>query len=252
VLPPFVRNAQVSDTPGRTFALEFTAEQVGWSLLQDDMPRLGDAERGLVFSGDAEATRLAGSVATRLASGTADDSLLADLRTLGVSYIWLRGGEAGHRLAISNTPGLGVGTSDGDTTVWPVPGSSRAVVVSADQRTSVGDGVDAPPGTALELAEPADPRWQVSVGGGVLSPLPTTGPGQSFAQSGAAGTVGIALLAETPWWAWAQLGGLFLLCLLAAPGIRRPGEEFGPRRVEAPAPARSEAPAARRIAGADR
>ncbi|MDQ7993800.1 MAG: hypothetical protein AAGC63_12400, partial [Propionicimonas sp.] len=86
-LPPFVRNAQVSDTPGRTLALEFTAEQVGWSLLEDDMARLGDAERGLVFSGDPEATRLAASVATRLATGTGDDALLDDLRTLGVSYL---------------------------------------------------------------------------------------------------------------------------------------------------------------------
>ncbi|MEN0070375.1 MAG: hypothetical protein AAGC63_05130, partial [Propionicimonas sp.] len=168
------------------------------------------------------------------------------------SYLWLRGGEAAHRLAISNTPGLGVGTSDGDTTVWPVPGSGRAVVVAEPERTVVGDGVDVPGGNQLDLAEPADGRWQVSVGDQALSPLPGSGPGQSFGLAGASGAVGIELASPTPWWAWGQLAGLLLLALLAAPGIRRPGEELGPRRVEAAVARRDEAPAPRRLAGGAR
>lgn len=251
-LPPFVRNAQVSDTPGRTLALEFSADAVGWSLLQDDLPRLGDAERGLVFSGDPDAARLAASVASRLAAGTADDELSRDLRILGVSYIWLLGGDAAHRLAISNTPGLGVGTTDGDTAVWPVPESGRAVVTSPTGREVVGDGVTVSGGTELELAEPADPRWQVAVGERSLTPLPGEGPGQSFALAGASGTLSIGIAQPIGWWVWVQAAGLALLALLAAPGLRRGDDSLGPRRVEVPVARHPEAPAPRRAAGGGR
>lgn len=251
-LPPFVRNAQLSATPGRTLALEFGADSVGWSLLQDDLPRLGDPERGLVFGGDREAAELAASVANRLATGSADDDLLDDLRTLGVSYLWLRGGEAGHRLAISNTPGLGVGTSDGDTTVWPVPGSGRAVAVSAAGRELTGDGARVTGGTELRLAEPADPRWQVRVDEQDLTRLDGSGPGMGYDLAGASGTLRIVLPTPTPWWAWVQLGGLLALALVAAPGVRRQGTAQAPRRVEAPVAARPEAPAPRRLAGGGR
>ncbi|MEA5117712.1 MAG: hypothetical protein VB036_08840 [Propionicimonas sp.] len=230
-IPPFVRNEQTSPTPGRTLALELRDAEVSWSLLQDDLPRLGDVERGLVASGDPEATRLAASVVTRLTSGSGDDQLLPDLMTLGVSYIWLTGGDAGHRLAISNTPGLGVGTGDRDT-VWPVEGSGRAVVVTADGRVVTGNGQELPAGTELRLAEPADSRWQATAGGRELAPVPTAGFGQSFDTTGASGVLEFGLRQGPDWWAWAQLAGLALLILLAAPGLRRAGEPAGPRRVE--------------------
>ena len=248
-LPPFVRNAQVSDTPGRTLALDFTADQVGWALLADDLARFGDAERGLVFSGDPQGRELADSVARRLAGGSGDDGLLGDLRRLGVSYVWLRGGDAEHRLAISNTPGLGLGTDDGDTTVWPVPDSARAVLVGAGGREPVGDGVQLTTTGTLELAEPADPFWQVSVDGQELDSRAAS-PGMTLPVT-ATGTLHIGYPREVGW-AWLQLGGLALLALLAAPGIRRPRENAGPRRIAARAPAPQAAPAPRRAAGGAR
>ncbi|MCA0251808.1 MAG: hypothetical protein LCH76_05865 [Actinobacteria bacterium] len=250
-LPPFVRNAQLSETPGRTLALDFTAEQVGWVLLADAMPRFGDAERGLVFSGDAEGAELAASVAGRLVAGTADDELLTDLRRLGVSYIWLRGGGADHQLAISNTPGLGIGTADGDTMVWPVPDSARAVVLGDDGGEPVGDGASVTTGRELLLAEPADPRWQVTVGDRPLVAEPGAGPGQVYPLQGATGTLRIALPEPLPW-AWVQLGGLVALLLLAAPGLRRPRESSGPRRVASRAMVDEVASAPRRAAGGER
>ena len=248
-LPPFVRNAQISDTPGRTLALDFAADQVGWTLLEDDLARFGDAERGLVFSGDRQGRDLAESVARRLAGGSGDDGLLGDLRRLGVSYIWLRGGEADHRLAISNTPGLGLGTSDGDTTVWPVPDSARAVLVGPGGREPVGDGASLATTGTLELAEPADPRWQVTVGQQRLDAADEA-PGMSLPVT----TAGVLRLAlpESTTWAWLQLGGLLVLGILAAPGIRRPREDLGPRRIAARAEAPQTAPTPRRAAGGAR
>lgn len=250
-LPPFVRNAQISDTPGRTLALDFTDDQVGWTLLQDDMARFGDAERGLVFSGDVHGRELADSVARRLASGSGDDALLGDLRSLGVSYIWLRGGEAEHRLAISSTPGLGAGTSDGDTTVWPVPDSARAVLVGPDGREPVGDGVEITTAGTLTLAEPADPRRTATIGDRALEPGTGGQPGLEFAVAGATGTLRISLGGSTAW-AWVQLGGLVILVLLAAPGIRRRREELAPRRIAARTPEPQSAPAPRRALGGER
>lgn len=246
-LPPFVRNSQTSPTPGRTLALEVSGEQVRWSLLQDDGARFGDPERGLVASGSAAATTLADSVVRRLASGTADDKLLPDLRRLGISYIWLTGGDAAVRLAISNTPGLGVGTGDTDT-VWPVAGAGRAVVVTGEDRLLTGNGQRLEGGDRLELAEPADARWQASVGDRALQPADAGGFGQSFAIGGASGTLTYSLRSGPPWWAWVQLAGLVVLLVLAAPGLRRGGEPAAPRRAEAPVPEHVDV-APRRLAG---
>ncbi len=248
-LPPFVRNAQVSDTPGRTLALDFTADQVGWTLLEGDLARFGDVERGLVFSGDRQGRELAESVARRLAGGSGDDGLLSDLRRLGVSYIWLRGGETDHRLAISNTPGLGLGTSDGDTAVWPVPDSARAVLVGGAGREPVGDGAAIAATGTLELAEPADPGWRVSVGEAELEST-TLAPGMTLPVT-ATGTLRIEFPRATGW-AWLQLGGLIVLALLAAPGIRRPRETAGPRRIAARTAVPQTAPTPRRAAGGER
>lgn len=247
-LPPFVRNAQLSDTPGRTLALDFTDDQVGWTLLEGDQARFGDAERGLVFSGDRQGRELAESVARRLAGGSGDDGLLGDLRRLGVSYLWLRGGAADHRLAISNTPGLGVGTSDGDTTVWPVPDSARAVLVTATGREPVGDGSVLATAGTLELAEPADPAWLITVDD---KPLDSTAnpPGLRLPVT-TPGTLRIALPRDAGW-AWLQLGGLLALALLAAPGTRKRREGAGPRRIAGVA-AQPVAAGPRRAAGGAR
>ncbi|MEZ5200249.1 MAG: hypothetical protein R2742_02635 [Micropruina glycogenica] len=81
-LPPFVRVAMTSDTPVRTLAIARTSGEVRWALLEGDLPRLGDDERGL--PGTIEPQRgLATSVVNRLLSGSADDQLSIDLARLG-------------------------------------------------------------------------------------------------------------------------------------------------------------------------
>ncbi|MGB7962653.1 MAG: hypothetical protein WCF12_06790 [Propionicimonas sp.] len=240
-LPAFVSNAQVSSTPGRTLAMEVRDGQVHWSLQQDDFVRLGDLERGPVLAGDPAAGELAVSVVTRLSSGSADDELLADLVSLGVSNVWLGGGNSVLRTAIGNTPGLGVGTGDESSTVWPVPDSGRAVVLDGS-RTLVGSGSDISAGRTLQLAEAADVRWWATVAGEPLAQIPQHPPGQSFDLAGRSGRLDIGFRQPTPWWAWLQLLGLVLLLLLAAPSAQRGVAPGAPRRVDAPKPAESPAP----------
>ncbi len=234
-VPAFVRNAQLSETPGRTLAMAARGDGVRWALLEGDFARLGDTERGTAFAGDPAANQLAASVVARLAGGNADDQLVPDLVRLGVAHVTLEGGAAEQRMAINNVPGLELGTGDANLFVWPVPGSAVAVVeATTGERTPVGDGVTIATGAGdrtLRLAQPADRRWLVRVGGATLAQVPGDGPGTSFALGAASGRLQIALEPEAGWWAWVQLAGLGLLALMAAPSVRRREEASAPRRV---------------------
>ncbi len=233
VVPAFVRNAQVGPTPGRTLAMVAEEGRIRWGLLEGDFARLGDTERGSAFGGNQEAQSLAASVATRLLSDSADDEILPDLVRLGVSYVSLAGGEPSQRISINNTPGLGLGTGNDEQFVWPVPESARAMIVSAEARTVTGPGVQVSGGDAdrvLQLAEPADPRWQVRVGDTTLAPAKSSPPGTAFGLGTTAGTLSYELAEGPRWWAWVQLACLALLALVAAPSVRR-RPQVAPRRI---------------------
>lgn len=233
-VPAFVRNAQVSDTPGRTLVLETDGDQVRWALVEGDFARLGDGERGIAFAGDTAAKQLAASVAARLVGDSADDQLLPDLVTLGVTNVVLTGGTPEQRLAINNVPGLGLGTGDDQQYVWPVPDSAIAVVATDAGRTPAGQGSAIAPGEdgrLLRLAEPPDPRWVVQVGDTRLDRVDGGAPGTQFALGTRSGTLSYGLDAGSPWWAWVQLAGLVVLAILAAPSVRRRHESSGPRRI---------------------
>lgn len=233
-VPAFVRNAQVSATPGRTLAMVADGGQVRWALLEGDFARLGDAERGAAFGGDPAAQQLAASVVARLVGDSADDELLPDLVRLGVSHVALTGGDAEQRMAINNVPGLALGTGDSGQVVWPVPDSAIAVLVADDLRTSVGPGSVIDPGgdgRVLRLAQPPDPRWSIRVGETRLAPTDGAEPGIGFSVGTTGGELRYQLDSGSLWWAWTQLAGLVVLAILAAPAIRRREEASAPRRV---------------------
>ncbi len=222
-IPPFVRNALTSETPGRALALSVDGDVARWALLEDDLPRLGDAERGIAAGGSAAAQLAAGGVVTRLLTGTADDSLVADMRSLGVTHIWVAGANQQVLTGIGNTPGLGAGSGDNAGWVWQVPDSGRLTVVGGARPIPTGDGVEVSGGAAgreLVLAEPADPRWRASVGGVALEPLAATDWRQRFSMPAQAGRLSVHLDAGPPWWAWFQLAGLVWVLVMIAPASR--------------------------------
>ncbi len=234
-VPAFVRNAQVSGTPGRTLALVNTGGQVHWALLEGRFARLGDGERGIAFAGDPAAKQLAASVAARLVGDSGDDQLLPDLVSLGVAHVTLTDGDAGQRLAIDNVPGLGLGTGDANQVVWPVPDSAITVLTTSQGRTPVGQGAEIPAGEdgrMLRIAQPADPRWVVQVGDARLDVADGGAPGTQFAVGARSGTLSFRLDPGSNWWAWTQLAGLVVLAILAAPSVRRRNEALtAPRRI---------------------
>lgn len=221
-LPPFVRIAMTSATPVRTLAIDRTADEVRWSVLADELPRLGDDERGLPASVGPEHA-LAVSVVNRLLSGSADDELHDDLVRLGVGYVWLRGGDPDLRTAIGNVPGLGVGTGDDEGATWSVPDAARATI-EGDGALITGDGAPVPAGgqaRRLVLAEVADARWWATVDGRPLQPSILPDGRQGFELGADGGVLRYGLAGGSPVWPWLQLGGVVLLLVLAAPRTRR-------------------------------
>ena len=221
-LPPFVRVAMTSGTPVRTLAIARASGEIRWALLEGDLPRLGEDERGL--AGTQEPQRaLAASVVNRLLTGSADDGLSPDLARLGVGYVWLNGSDPDLRTAIGNVPGLGAGTGDDQGATWPVPNSAIAIV-DGDGVRITGDGQAVPGGSVvrrLVLAQPADPRWQATVDGRPLAPLELPDGRQAFQLGGETGMLKLQLAGGSPAWPWLQLGALVLLVILAAPGLGR-------------------------------
>ena len=221
-IPPFVRVAMTSQTPVRTLAIARTAGEIRWSLLEGDLPRLGEDERGL--PGTVEPQRgLAASVVNRLLSGSADDQLSPDLARLGVGYVWLKGSDPELRTALGNVPGLGVGTGDDDGATWPVPDAARATIEAGGVQPT-GDGATVPAGgesRQLVLAEPADARWWASLDGRPLVSHPLPDGRQAFDLGAGGGVLHYGLRGEVPLWPLLQLTGLAVLAILAAPRVRR-------------------------------
>ncbi len=223
-IPPFVANAQTDSDPGRTLAIRMSGDrQATWALLEEDMPRLGDGERGTAAGGSATAMNLAAGVVDRLLAGSADDLLLSDLQELGVGYIWVSGANQGELSNIGNTPGLGIGSGDESMWVWPVPQSAIATVTDDGGSEPVGDGTSVKGSDSdreLILSEPDDPRWVASVDGKALEALPTTDWRQRFAMPSDGGELTYEL-AGARWWSWIELAVLVVWVLMVLPNGRR-------------------------------
>lgn len=240
-IPPFMAKDQARGAT-RTFVLDSTGERLSWALTEGTFTRLGDAERGLVYSGDATAAGVASSVASRLASGTADDRIAPDLASLGVGYVWMAGENETLKVSTSNTPGLGTASGDKHGMSWQLPTGGRVLVVAGTEVTRVAPGDDLAPPKAdskLVLAEPADPRWRASVGGVALDAVASEDGRQTFALPTTGGRLELALDSGTPWWAWAQLVLFLGLIGLALPSVsagqgsgRLDARRRGARRME--------------------
>lgn len=229
-IPPFVAKAQTSDTPGRTLVIRVQDGHTGWALLEDDLPRLGDAERGVSAGGSSAAEEATAAVVSRLLAGTADNALEDDLRALGVTYLWVVGAGQDTLSGIGNTPGLGIGSGEEGLWVWPVPDSGRVLVVDGDETTPVGHLATITAGSnqrILILSEPADPRWEATLDGHALQPLGTTDWRQRFELGSSGGTLDYRLKSD-PWWAWGQLAILAFALVMIAPS-RAPGSQSGTR-----------------------
>ncbi len=225
-VPPYVRNAMVSDAGSRVLAIDLTRSAARFSVLADRQVRLGDADRGGTFGGSVVAQHEAEDLVVRLVAGTADSDLAPQLSSLGIGYLWVRGADDEERARIDNTPGLGTASGNEESTVWQLePAVSRRVLIDGETRTPVpGTPFTLAPGAEgrqLLLGEAADRRWRATLDG---QPLAAAGAGwqQGFALPAAGGRVEYALPSLTHWLLLGQGLVLLLAAVLAAPAVRRP------------------------------
>jgi GT2 family glycosyltransferase len=209
-LPPYVRSAMVSPDRVRVLALEMDGERVAYSVLADDLNRLGDADRGFAFSGSTAARQQTEDAVLRLAAGTTDSDIAPALRDLGIGYLWVQGATEEQQSRIDNTPGLASASGNLDAVVWQLqPPATRRTTV--DQQ--------------LRIGEAADPRWRAEQAGSELAPVPA-GWQQGFRLAGGAGAADgsdavVTLPTALRIWLLLQAIVLAVAAVLAAPGIRR-------------------------------
>ncbi|MFL6027654.1 MAG: glycosyltransferase [Friedmanniella sp.] len=226
-LPPYVRNAMVSDARVRVLALDLTGPTARFSVLADQQLRLGDADRGGTFGGSTAAYQRTQDLVVRLVAGTADSDITPQLSDLGIGYVWVRGGDDEERARINNTPGLGAASGTEESTVWRLePAVSRSALVDATGNRAPlgGPPVPLPPGEEgrqVRLGEAADPRWRASLDGRPLSPV-DGGWQQAFAVPAEGGQLVWTLPSFAHWFLYAQGLVVLVACVLAAPAVRRP------------------------------
>jgi hypothetical protein len=225
-IPPYVMNAMKSDARLRLLAIDLSDGTARYSVLADDYPRLGDADRGFTFGGSVSAREQVDDLVVRLVAGTADSDINPQLINLGIGYVWVTGANDDSKARIDNTPGLGTASGNERGIVWKLePAVARAVVVDGSTRLSVGSPpTPVPAGNQqrqLDLGESADMRWRAELDGRTLAPV-ANGWQQVFALPADGGTVTYTLPSLMPWLLPFQ--GLVLLVagVLAAPAIRRP------------------------------
>lgn len=239
-LPPYVRNSMAEPSNSRTLAIDLTGEPARWELLDGAGNRLGDADRGLAFGGSPTMQGDTANLVARLLAGAADDALAADLNALAIGHLWVHGADTEERARIQNTPGLGPGTEvEGDLTLWTVAGSpGRVVLRVGDQDTALPlhGQLDLPTATQprqLVLHQPADERLRVTHAG---DELPVRTEGATSVVDIPAGEGRLEYGVHTPLRPWliaGQVLGLVVVCVLAAPALRRQAHEPAPvgRRV---------------------
>jgi hypothetical protein len=230
-LPPYLRNAMLSDAGVRVLAIDLQradggAGQAYYSVIAGDQLRLGDADRGFAFGGSPNAPTQVADLVQRLVAGTADSDITPQLRDLGIGYVWVTGATTVEIARIDNTPELGTASGSLTATVWQLqPPVTRITVAAGGQRT----GIDVlppvvGPGAAdrqLRIGEAADPRWRADLDGTPLDPL-VEGWQQAFRLPVEGGTVSIRLVSPVLWLLIGQGVVVAVGLVLAAPGIRRP------------------------------
>lgn len=215
-VPAFIRKEAAAGT-SRVLALRFEGDRIGWALLEDDLARLGDGERGLAFGGSPEATTLAGSVAQRLANGSGDERIVPDLNRLGVGHLWVTGATPEQRAAISNAPGLGVGAADEQGANWSVPESGRVVLLADGRRVRLDPAAPLPPGSPGRVLILAEPGASASVAGRSLERVADVDGSPAFAVPAEGGPLTTNPGPGLPAWALLQGLALLVLLVLAAP-----------------------------------
>lgn len=226
-LPRFVQESMEGPGRTRTLIVDLSQPQPRWWLSEAGGLTWGGAET-VIGPADRAAHDQVVAVVAQIASGRQSESLPQLLAGLGVAHVQLRSVTGEVTAALAATPGIARGGEENGVAVFTVTSKpSRVQVVASDQVVSVGSEIHTATTGTLLLAEAADPRWRVTVGGRELPRTESRDWRPAFALSGESGPVEVSLRREPHrvLVAVAQLLGLVVLALFAAPSVRRENDQ---------------------------
>ncbi|MDR0284824.1 MAG: glycosyltransferase family 2 protein [Propionibacteriaceae bacterium] len=170
------------------------------------------------------ARTVAQQVVARALAGRTDDTVIADLASLGVSRLVILDPTTETITALDATTGLQRGTTTGATQIWSVTDEAgaptrRALTTPGGPTVYLGSRDEVPAGSprTLVLALPPDPALRVTVGGTEVKP---TGSGDwraAYALGTASGPLQFERTIKAAWVPWTQLGGLVVFIIFVFP-----------------------------------
>ena len=167
-LPGYVHDVMSSARASRVLMLQTSTDnELDWNVVDERQPRWGTGEREL----SGEFAEEFGRLVQFLGAAEVPEDLGEQLRTLGVSHIYMGGFDEQDLASVGNAPGLTRAAVRDGAVLWTVSGRpSRLRLVGQRSGTPVIDGTVAAQDNPrqLVLAEAADTRWWASIDGVAL------------------------------------------------------------------------------------
>ena len=227
-LPGYVRDVVGSPRDSRALLIDRAPDgSVHWNVVDQRQPRWGSGEHHPAGTFHDELY----SVVQAVVASAVPDDLGDQLRSLGVSHVWLRGFGPDERASLDNAAGLTSAASDDNSVAFTVVGLvSRSQVVGAGGAEPLlrGEVAAGAADRRLVVAEPADADWVATLNGRSLERTEVEGR-LAFELGGEAGVVSVRPATHQAQF-WLHLAVMLGLAVLAAPtmasaGSARRGQE---------------------------
>jgi GT2 family glycosyltransferase len=236
VLPVYVAEESAGPDRPRTLVLSVEGDPdtavVGYSVLREEGPRLGDADVGALT--DTSLDALVGD----LLAGRGSASVGA-LAQFGIRYLFVPApADPAVVETLDGQSGLVRASAPEGGAVWRVEGTTARVRLLTDEQratepvgvpvasdqVSVRARLDEPTASRLVLAEMADPGWRATLDGEALEPVDGDGL-MAFALPSGRGELAVDYRDPSrPWLLAAEGFALLVVVLLMLPSLRRPGD----------------------------
>lgn len=209
-LPNYITAVMASERDARVLMLQESPQgDLAWNVVDARQPQWGTGEHEIAGAFAEEAGRIVAS----LGAAVVPEDLAAQLSSMGFSHLYMAGFSEDELAGVGNAAGLTrAAVRDGDV-AWTVAGTpSRIRIMEARTSAPLADGQVAQSDKLryVVIAEDADQRWWVSVGGVDLEQSPDRSPVSFTLPPGVSGALEWGMHGS-----WGALGWQVAVILLA-------------------------------------